>query len=128
LALNIWGVITTFIQAFWLNEYSITYILFMCQVCMEATLFCKGMRQMAAVGWGAIKLASGESVWLCGIDAPAVVHGQRPGQVIVSSVAKDHYGRMVAEVFVSAQNPQQPEAARLLNMSWDNRQMGDRCR
>jgi micrococcal nuclease len=64
---------------------------------------------------------------LCGIDAPEIAHGGRPGQplgdaaaaklkllvsgaggqVIVTPIEQDRYGRMVAEVFVK--QPHGPE-------------------
>jgi micrococcal nuclease len=101
-----------------------------------------------------LKLPNGERVRLCGIDAPEVAKGNNPGQplgeaakgwlrsriaaaggrVIVSPVERDRYGRLVAEVFVSARNPQQPEEEKLLNdelvragMAYHYRQYSQGC-
>ncbi len=56
------------------------------------------------------------------------------GQVVVSPVGKDRYGRTVAEVFVSARNPQRPGEERLLNyelvrsgMAYHYRQYSQGC-
>jgi len=68
-----------------------------------------------------------EKLRLCGIDAPEVAHGSKPGQpfgnaateklkslvggvgseVIVMPIEKDRYGRTVAEVFVKKPNSQE---------------------
>ena len=68
-----------------------------------------------------------EKLRLCGIDAPEVAHGKKPGQpfgneateklkalvggvgneVIVMPIEKDRYGRTVAEVFVKKPNSQE---------------------
>jgi micrococcal nuclease len=68
-----------------------------------------------------------ERLRLCGIDAPEVAHGNKPGQplgkeateklqslvgnagsdVIVVPIEKDRYGRTVAEVFVQKPNSQE---------------------
>ena len=68
-----------------------------------------------------------EKLRLCGIDAPEVAHGRKPGQpfgneateelkslvggvgseVIVMPLEKDRYGRTVAEVFVKKPNSQE---------------------
>jgi endonuclease YncB( thermonuclease family) len=101
-----------------------------------------------------LKLPKGERVRLCGIDAPEVAKGNKPGQplgeaakewlrsridaaggtVIVSSVERDQYGRLVAEVFVSARNPQRGEEEKLLNdelvrsgMAYHYRQYSQGC-
>jgi micrococcal nuclease len=54
--------------------------------------------------------------------------------VIVSPVERDRYGRLVAEVFVSAKNPQQMEEEKLLNdelvrsgMAYHYRQYSQGC-
>jgi micrococcal nuclease len=72
-----------------------------------------------------IALPTGERVRFCGIDAPEIAHGSKPGQplgeesrqklrsiiaagggeVIVSPAERDKYGRLVAEVFVPTANP-----------------------
>ena len=77
-----------------------------------------------------LTVASGrrkEKLRLCGIDAPEVPHGSKPGQpfgaeateklrflvdgigseVIVMPIEKDRYGRTVAEVFVKKPNSQE---------------------
>lgn len=101
-----------------------------------------------------IKLPNGQKVRFCEIDAPEMAKGERPGQplgaaakewlrsridaaggkVMVSPVERDRYGRLVAEVFVSAKNPQQPEEEKLLNyervrvgMAYHYRQYSQRC-
>ena len=68
-----------------------------------------------------------EKLRLCGIDAPEVAHGSKPGQpfgneateklrslvggvgneVIVMPIEKDRYGRTVAEVFVKTPNSEE---------------------
>ena len=83
-----------------------------------------------------ITVRSGEKkdrIRFCGIDAPEVSHGNKPGQplgdesrqllrslisaagtqVFVSPSERDRYGRLVAEVFVSAGNGTEEE--KLLN-------------
>lgn len=106
-----------------------------------------------------IAVRSGETgqedrIRLCGIDAPEIPHGSKPGQplgeesreklrsliaagggeVIISPVERDKYGRLVAEVFVPAKNPQQPEEEKLLNyemvkagMAYHYAKYSDRC-
>jgi endonuclease YncB( thermonuclease family) len=109
-----------------------------------------------------LKLPNGQRVRLCGIDAPEVAKGNKPGQplgeaakewlrsridavggkVIVSPVERDspmgtlheRYGRLVAEVFVSARNPQRGEEEKLLNdelvrsgMAYHYRQYSQGC-
>jgi micrococcal nuclease len=97
-------------------------------------------------------LTNGQSVRLCGIDAPE--NRGQPGQplgeeakralqgliqaaggrVIVSPAETDRYGRLVAEVFVSARNPKLPEEETLVNlemvrvgMAYRYAQYADRC-
>ena len=101
-----------------------------------------------------IKLPDGQSVRFCGIDAPETAKRGKPGQpvgeaakqklrslidagggkVIISPAGSDRYGRIVAEVFVSAKNPQQPEEEKLLNyelvkagMAYHYRQYSKTC-
>ena len=82
-----------------------------------------------------IRTPDGQSIRLCGIDAPEVAHRGKVGQplgeeakqklrslidaaggrVIVSAAGTDRYGRTIAEVFVNAQNPQRPEEERVVN-------------
>jgi endonuclease YncB( thermonuclease family) len=95
-----------------------------------------------------------EKIRFCGIDAPEVTHGKKTGQpfgqeareklrsliaragnqVIISPAERDRYGRTVAEVFVSAKNPQQPEEELFLNyelvragLAYHYAQYSDRC-
>ncbi|NJP09651.1 MAG: DUF2252 family protein [Leptolyngbyaceae cyanobacterium RU_5_1] len=74
-------------------------------------------------------LNTGEKVRLCGIDSPekeqplgnpskskleALVRSAG-NQVLVWEVEKDRYGRTVAEVFISASTPEQPEGETFVN-------------
>jgi endonuclease YncB( thermonuclease family) len=75
------------------------------------------------LGWQTVK------VRLCGIDAPALSQpfgvqsrehlrlllASAGNQVILYISDTDRYGRKVAEVYVPARNPQQPEEEKLLN-------------
>jgi endonuclease YncB( thermonuclease family) len=70
-----------------------------------------------------------DRIRLCGIDAPekdqpfgnesrdklrSLIVGAG-NQVIVTPVERDRYGRLVAEVFIKAPTPQQPEQEKLVN-------------
>jgi endonuclease YncB( thermonuclease family) len=95
-----------------------------------------------------------EKIRLCGIDAPEIAHGRKPGQPLgkesretlrsllaaggnemaVQSVERDRYGRLVGDVFVRVNNPQMPQAERLVNlelvragMAYHYTQYSDRC-
>lgn len=72
-------------------------------------------------------LESGEKVRLCGIDAPeqkqkfgaeatallrSLVLGKR---VYINPIETDRYGRLVAEVFIAAPTPEQPEQEKFIN-------------
>jgi len=102
-----------------------------------------------------ITVQSGEKkdrIRFCGIDAPEVSHGKKPGQplgdesrqmlrsligaagnqVIISPAERDRYGRLVAEVFVSAGKGTEEE--KLLNyelvragMAYHYAKYSDRC-
>lgn len=56
------------------------------------------------------------------------------GEVIISPAETDRYGRLVAEVFVPAKNPKEPEEEKLVNyemvqsgMAYHYAQYSDRC-
>ena len=76
-----------------------------------------------------VKLESGESVRFCGIDAPEKSQPRGPeskatlqklvdsakGEAFLVETDRERYGRIVGELFISANDPKQPEREIHLN-------------